>query len=181
MKTPVIAVYLCLILMASLGFAQISTSSATMQMRGSSMMMNPDGKSFNGTATFGPPTFPIMVIPGAPFSAEEIGSQTQILPDGNRITHAMPSVFLFRDSAGRTRTERPLMMMAPNSNLAVKLPLIPEIYDPVAGSQYFLGYGQPGGASLHITPSTACSFVRYHEGHQRGPVRVNPQGKFPHS
>jgi hypothetical protein len=182
MKTPIIAVSICLILIASTGFGQGTPSSATMQMRGASMMMNPDGRSYNGTATIAPPTFPIMVLTGVPFSAEEIGSQTQILPDGNRITRAMPSVFLFRDSAGRTRTERPAMIVAPNSKLTVKLPLIPEIYDPVAGYQYFLDtanrvahrYTIPPSKSPQYRPDTLTGInVIHSEG--------NPQANTPAS
>jgi hypothetical protein len=158
MKTPIIALCISLLLMISPGFGQSSTSSATMQMRGASMMRNPDMQSFNGTATFAPPAFPIAVLTGAPFSAEEIGSQTQVLPDGNRITNAQPSVFLFRDSAGRTRTERPLMMMAVNSKLAVKLPLVPEIYDPVAGYQYFLDTANRVAHRYVIPPSKSPQY-----------------------
>ncbi len=158
MKAFLIAVCMCLLLASSSAFGQLQTSSHSTQMRGSSMMMNPDMKSFNGTVTFGPPQFAIMAITGAPFSAEEVASQTQILADGNKIIHAMPSVFLFRDSAGRTRTERPPMPMVPSSKMAVKLPLIPEIYDPVAGYQYFLDTANRIAHRYTIPPSKALQF-----------------------
>jgi hypothetical protein len=158
MKTPIIATAICLVLFASTVSAQLQTSTATMQMRGASMMMNPDMKSFNGTVTIGPPSFPIMVTTGVPFSAEEISSQTQTLPDGNKVTHALPSVFLFRDSAGRTRTERPSMPMTPNSKLAVRLPLVPEIYDPVAGFQYFLDTANRIAHRYTIPPSKSPEY-----------------------
>ncbi len=127
MKNPIIAAFLCLIFMVCTGFGQVTTSSGSLQIKGSSIMMSPDGKTFTGTATFGPPVFSLMIVPGTPFSAEEIPSQTQVPPDGNRITHAMQSVFLYRDSSGRTRTERPAMIMTINSKLASKVPLIAEV------------------------------------------------------
>lgn len=122
------------------------------------MMRNPDGQSFNGTVTFGAPMFLPLTITGSPFSAEEMGSQTQVLPDGNKITRAVPSTFLFRDSAGRTRTERPAMMMAPNSKLAIKLPLIPEICDPVTGYQYFLDTANRIAHRYALPPSNNNQF-----------------------
>ena len=158
MKIPIFAACGCFLLIASIGFGQTTNSSTTMQMRGSSWMMNPDMKSYNGTATFGPPTFPITVMAGVPFSAEEIGSRTQVLPDGNRITNALPSVFLFRDSAGRTRTERPPMPMAPSSKIVQKLPLIPEIHDPVAGYQYFLDTANHVAHRYTLPPPNPAQF-----------------------
>lgn len=158
MRPPITAAGVCLLFAFSGAFGQLQTSSHSTQLRGASMMMNPDMKSYSGTATFGPPQFPIMVITGAPFSAEEIASQTQTFADGNKATHAMPSVFLFRDSAGRTRTERPAMQMAPSLKSAVKLPLIPEIYDPVAGYQYFLDTGSRIAHRYTIPPSKSPQF-----------------------
>ena len=47
------------------------------------------------------------------------------------------------------------MMMVPNSKFAAKLPLIPEIYDPVAGFQYFLDTANRVAHRYVIPPSTA--------------------------
>jgi hypothetical protein len=109
-----------------------------MQNNGASMRMNPDGRSYAYTATFGPPVHSFPVVTGAPYSAEEIGSKTRTLADGTRVTVAMPSAFLYRDSAGRTRAERPVLAMAADRKLSAQIPVVAEIHDPVAGCQYFL-------------------------------------------
>jgi hypothetical protein len=86
-------------------------------------------------ATFdGPLGIPIPAITGAPFSAERTGEQTQTLTDGTHINHTGPSVRLFRDSAGRTRSERSTSMGRQSDPGIV----IVEISDPVAGYQYAL-------------------------------------------
>ena len=154
MKIRAIAGCLCLIVISSTGFAQVMTSSGTGQMKGASMLINPDGNSFTVTATYGPPVFSVALVTGAPFSAEEIASQTRELPDGNRIAHAMPSVFIYRDAAGRTRTDRPAVLMSPNPTFAANIPLIPEIYDPIAGYQYFLDTFNRVAHRYKILPST---------------------------
>jgi len=70
------------------------------------------------------------------FSAEQVGESVRTLPDGTQITSPQPSQLIFRDSLGRTRTERPLAISA-NPNLP-KLPTIVQIFDPIAGVAYLL-------------------------------------------
>ena len=66
---------------------------------------------------------PIIVVSGAPYSGEQVTQRVETLSDGTRTTRLLGSVKLYRDSAGRTRTERPP---------------VTEIEDPVAGLRYRL-------------------------------------------
>ena len=77
-----------------------------------SARLGPDG-TYTITATINNmlPGTPIVMV-GRPYSAEEMAETTQILADGTRVTHPRASVRTWRDSTGRTRTERPLMMTA---------------------------------------------------------------------
>jgi hypothetical protein len=71
----------------------------------------------------------------APYSATQEHSSVQTLADGTHISHNMPPEKLYRDSQGRTRTERPLCRADfddPDAGLYV------EIHDPVAGYAYVL-------------------------------------------
>lgn len=74
------------------------------------------------------------VVTGAPYSAEEINETVQTLSDGTHITHKSTTK-MYRDSEGRTRTER--SMAAPGAN-AAEGPVIIEISDPVAHVHYML-------------------------------------------
>jgi hypothetical protein len=46
-------------------------------------------------------------VTGAPYSAEEVTERVQTLADGTHITQPSVTVKIYRDSEGRTRTERP--------------------------------------------------------------------------
>jgi hypothetical protein len=138
MKNPTAVAFACLAFIASTGFGQMP-SSGPGQMAGGSARFGPDGQLISGTATFNVPSFPAATVTGAPYSADEISEQTQTLSDGTRVTHSMPTIRVYRDSVGRTRTERPALAMGPRMKpTQANLPIIPEIYDPVAGYQYIL-------------------------------------------
>ncbi len=101
----------------------------------SSQGMSTRSGSFSGSATFGPPPpFAFPVVTGAPYSGEQGGENVKILTDGTRITHKMTGSKMWRDSEGRTRTERPLGI---GPDLAA-IPVIIEITDPIAGYTYTL-------------------------------------------
>ena len=70
------------------------------------------------------------------FSAEQVAESVLTLPDGTHITHTQTSMLIFRDSLGRTRTERPLATSA-NPN-APKMPTLIQVRDPIAGVAYLL-------------------------------------------
>jgi hypothetical protein len=73
-------------------------------------------------------------ITGAPYSAEIVSEDVQTLVDGTHITRKSTSR-VYRDSAGRTRTERP---MGPPGIEPPDAPVMIEISDPVAHVHYFL-------------------------------------------
>lgn len=74
---------------------------------------------------------------GLPVSYERVFDSSRVLADGTRITDKTQTSYFYRDSSGRTRTERPMFEgFAPDQKLP-KVPLI-EICDPVAGVQYVL-------------------------------------------
>ena len=87
-----------------------------------------------GTVSFPAQRFIPQAVAGGPYSGEQIQEHVQTLSDGTHITQNQMQTKVYRDSAGRTRTERPLMMGpgAPDS------PLVVEITDPVAGVHYTL-------------------------------------------
>jgi len=75
-------------------------------------------------------------VTGAPYSAEETQEHTQTLNDGTHITQPVMRRAIYRDSLGRTRDERPVMMALRAG--APPAPTLVEIEDPVAGVQYTL-------------------------------------------
>lgn len=75
------------------------------------------------------------VIRGVPYSAEQVSDQTQTLADGTHITQKTEVTKLFRDSEGRSRTERPMFR---GMNPTLDDLMIVEIVDPVSGFGYIL-------------------------------------------
>lgn len=106
-------------------------------------------------------------ITGAPYSAEEAFDHTQTLADGTHITQKTRRSKLFRDSEGRTRTERPMFLgMGSNSENV----MIVEIADPVSGSRYIVdAYNHV--AHRFAPPEKSAEPVRYPEV-----ARAVPQG-----
>ena len=76
------------------------------------------------------------VVKGAPFSAEASTETTQVLADGNRITHKN-TANLYRDAEGRTRREQTLEAIGPWTASGAP-PQIISINDPLAGANYVL-------------------------------------------
>jgi hypothetical protein len=74
-------------------------------------------------------------VAGAPFSADETNTTTQMLFDGNRIVHSSTTK-VYRDQQGRTRVERTLSNIGP---LAASQPSVNiTVNDPVANVRYTL-------------------------------------------
>jgi len=73
---------------------------------------------------------------GVPYSGERVSENVQTLVDGTKITQATNNEKLWRDSEGRTRTERQIGA-GPISDGKSKLVLV-EVRDPVAGFLYVL-------------------------------------------
>ena len=70
-----------------------------------------------------PVPYATSAVTGRPYSAEEVAERKQTLSDGTQISHPTSTIKIFRDSAGRTRTERVFHV---------------EIHDVVAGYRYIL-------------------------------------------
>jgi hypothetical protein len=71
-------------------------------------------------------------VTGAPYSAEQTGETVKTLAGGTHVGEPSPTVRFYRDSAGRTRTERWLRSGSPDAQLAI------EITNPVARFRYTL-------------------------------------------
>jgi hypothetical protein len=90
--------------------------------------------SFTITTQNTPPPMRI-AFTGAPYSGDQIEVQVQRLADGSDITQRRFTGREYRDSAGRTRTERFAANADPNAD---PTPSFVEIADPVANVQYRL-------------------------------------------
>jgi hypothetical protein len=74
-----------------------------------------------------------------PYSAELVADTVQVLADGTRVTRTLPNLRLYRDSAGRTRTDGPILT---NPDTGKEKVVMVVIVDPVAGFQYVLDLRQ---------------------------------------
>lgn len=78
-------------------------------------------------------------IAGAPFSADEVAERAQTLADGTHTSQPSSVSRIYRDSAGRTRTERSVPMHAPPGQPdAPKVRTLVVIVDPLAHVRYTL-------------------------------------------
>jgi hypothetical protein len=77
-------------------------------------------------------------VTGSPYSAEEVTEQVQTLADGTHISQPAPKIKFYRDSQGRTRTERTFPLPAGAFPAGVDAPVIIEIFDAVSGARYTL-------------------------------------------
>jgi hypothetical protein len=119
----------------------------------------------SGSASFSGQAFLPPGVTGAPYSAEQIQEHVQTLNDGTHITQTQFRIKTYRDSQGRTRTERPMFMGSSEPDS----PMVVQISDPVAGVQYTLdpqnkvahrsvartpaqGIVAPNGASVSFSP-----------------------------
>jgi hypothetical protein len=78
-----------------------------------------------------------MVVRGAPYSGQRTTESAQTLQDGTAISRTRLQEKLFRDSAGRTRTERVVPRAPVQSNPEIT---IVEINDPVAECRYVVDF-----------------------------------------
>jgi hypothetical protein len=115
------------------------------------------GATYSGSFTTSVPTFNMPAVTGAPYSGEEVSETVQTLADGTHITRSGTVQRVYRDSQGRTRTERQLGGSA-RPGARPQAPVIVEIRDPVAGLMYLLD--TQGKVAHRITLSAASSAVR---------------------
>ena len=112
-------------LCALTGLAQVVTTTSTGSTRGVVQgSMGFPGRGFTGSA-----------VTGAPYSAQRVSEHVQVAADGTRFTQNNRQETVYRDSQGRVRTERSIMM---GPNAPVDVPTVIEIQDPVAGFSYTL-------------------------------------------
>jgi hypothetical protein len=123
-----LAVFAIVALFAVSAFAQTSVSATAVGANGSGIMH------------FGPqPPFAMRPITGAPYSGEQVNETVQTLVDGTHITQTMPATKVYRDSLGRTRTERQMFRgLAGIGQTVLESPMIIEIVDPIGQSRYTL-------------------------------------------
>jgi hypothetical protein len=90
------------------------------------------GVTFSGSGAGG------RAVTGMPYSAQQTTEHVQTLADGTRITNPSQKVMLYRDSLGRTRTERTLAAPPGAAAAGIAGPGFIEIFDPVSGNRYTL-------------------------------------------
>jgi hypothetical protein len=98
---------------------------------------------FHGSMTIGAPFSPGPAITDAPYYAEEVDEHVQTLADGTHIRSSQPGVKTYRDSMGRTRTERQLFHQMGISENSSDEPIVIEINDPVAHVKYMFDLDEP--------------------------------------
>jgi hypothetical protein len=106
-----------------------TTSSVTQQQVTASAT-----STFTCRGTFGPVMGMAASGPTAPYSAVQESSNVQTLADGTHITRKPMTEKIYRDSQGRTRTERPFCQGPTGISDSVVI----EIRDPVSGYSYIL-------------------------------------------
>jgi hypothetical protein len=138
-------------LVAQTGTVTSSTSTASSQ-------------TVRGAATMSAPRFAGPVFTNAPYSAQRVVEHVQVGADGTRFTTTNQQETIYRDSQGRTRTERRMMMGAN----APESPTLIEITDPVSNVGYTLDaqnkvahryslQGPPGRAMTAVSASGTAS------------------------
>jgi hypothetical protein len=138
MKSPIRAACVFMALTCATGFGQIEQYIVFHISSGPSGKLSADGKLVSYSIPFGPPSTPVMIIKGEPFSAYEMFEQKRIQPDGTRVTRAAPPLNIYRDSAGRTRTDFMLFPFDMPRIAAEDIPIAHQICDPVSGDVYLL-------------------------------------------
>lgn len=89
---------------------------------------------YHGMATFQAPRYGPRPIVGAPYYGEEVSQHEQTLANGTQINETKTLRKIWRDSEGRTRIERDLVVVSSSKSA----PAIVQITDPVAGYIYTL-------------------------------------------
>ena len=138
MKGPILSACIWMSCIMTLGFGQIG---GPPQKSSVSLQYGPGMKVVSYTVTYGPLRAVARTVKGKPYSATQIAEHRKTLADGTSITEPEPSFNVYRDSAGRSRADRPAVSPGPLTNAMENMPVIPEISDPVSGDQYILDVG----------------------------------------
>jgi hypothetical protein len=129
-------------------------------------------------------------VTGAPYSAEEVTERVQTLADGTHITQPSPTLKIYRDSEGRTRTEHSLLARAANGQPGrTEAPAVITIIDPVANVMYTLTTTDKVARKLNLqapesvrapqpgVPGGSSAFA--HVGPPPGPSHETPEAALP--
>jgi hypothetical protein len=127
--------------LASLSCGFLFSAIALCQATSSSFSNGPGG--IHGTMHFGPGSCCVAAVAGAPFSGERIEEDVQTLADGTHIHRTIPRQKIYRDSMGRTRTERPAFQGIGRISKAPEGPTVVEINDPIAHVRYIFDLDEP--------------------------------------
>jgi hypothetical protein len=125
--TRVALVFVSFLCLASAALCQ--TNSAVMQQLAPSA-----AHPITCRLSFGPTIGIVTSVPTAPYSGVQEYSSVQTLADGTHISHKQGPEKIYRDSQGRTRTERALC----TGTAASPDKALVEIRDPVSGFAYIL-------------------------------------------
>jgi hypothetical protein len=111
---------------------------------------------------------PMMQVTGAPFSGTREMEHTQTLADGTHITQKNQIERIFRDTEGRTRTERTMFFGMASSK--PDIPTIVQISDPIAGFRVTL---DSQNKVAHHIPAVVPSALKTESGlnQQASPAR----------
>jgi hypothetical protein len=134
---------------------------------------------------FGGPFSP-QVVTGHPYSAEEDTQTIRTLGDGTHITLGVQKTMIYRDSLGRTRTERTPRQMPGPLGAGSTPPVFIEVTDPVAGYRYVFDsnstvvhrsrFGQLHSVSK-LPPATAVPLPAQLPAQAQLPTQVESSGK----
>ena len=91
-------------------------------------------------------------VTGMPYSAQEVTEHVQTLADGTRITQPSQQVTYYRDSQGRTRTERTIPLPPGMASQANAAPAFIDIFDAVSGARYTLDPRSKTARKVEIPP-----------------------------
>ena len=117
-----------------LALAAVSAAAQTTSNPGGASSGQVGGMMITNSAWFNGPS--VGGVAGQPYSTEQITEHVQTLADGTHITQGAQKTMMYRDSAGRTRTEH-TFQPPPGATMA-SVPSMVQIMDPVAGYQCFL-------------------------------------------
>jgi hypothetical protein len=94
------------------------------------------------------------LVTGQPYSAERVSEHTKTLTNGTHIDQKREMSRMYRDSEGRTRTER-LVYLGPVARTGAKdtPPRLIHIYDPGGGVFLHAGHGETHRAPVHSSDS----------------------------
>ena len=118
----------------SCSFFTFKASAQTTPAAQAQPVVRPAAANFTCGTTLGPVRDILLGEPTAPYSAVQESSNVQTLADGTHISRKPSTEKIYRDSQGRTRTERSICAPANDDPEA----LIITIRDPVSGYAYIL-------------------------------------------